>query len=376
MQETIGPVRADPRSVRQRLAGPATLLLVFAIQLIVVWPVAVQRGFDGDEGFYAIAAKLVAHGQEPYFDFWFQHAPGLPYVYGAWTRLTGESFESLRALSALLTAALGVVLYMHVARRFTRRLGIAATALYITSALVFSWFTTYKSYVLSTLLVFVAYVLVAASDRDEPCRAACWFAAGAVLGLSIDVRLFFLALVPVFAYYAMDRKGPRAERVAKIPALLGGVAVGLLPCIYFFARDPRRFISDTLLSQTSRSEVSLLDSVVQKLRTADTLLGGAQFLVLVGAAVTLTALVFVTRRRLPLAVAIVGALAVASLIPTPDIRPVLLDARAVPGGRHHRVVARDPHHAPATSGQAARARRPHRGPRRAAAVRGRRRWSL
>ncbi len=138
-------------------------------QLIVIWPMAMKRAFDGDEGFYAMADKLVAHGQQPYFGFWFEYPPGLPYVYGPWSRLVGESFTSLRALSALLTVGLGVVLYAHVARRFDRRSGLAAVMLYVTSTLVFNWYTTYKYYALSGLLLFVAYVF-ASRAAERPTR--------------------------------------------------------------------------------------------------------------------------------------------------------------------------------------------------------------
>ncbi len=309
----------DRPTRRLRLASPAVYLGIIAIQLVVMWPVATKRGFDGDEGFYAIAAKVVAHGHQPYSSFWFQYPPGLPYVYGVWTRLAGETFRSLRELSIILTLILGVVLYAHVARRLSRGLGVVSVILFITSALAFDWYSTYKSYVLSTLLIFAAYVLVAASDRDQACSRTRWFAAGALLGLSIDVRLFFVAVIPVFVYYAVERKVPAlaSERLAKIAALIGGLAVGLLPCIYFLALGPRRFVSDVLVSQTNRSALTPYNSLVQKLRTAGQLLGTAQFLILVAACVGLGVFVLATRRRMPLAVAVACALALASLAPTP-----------------------------------------------------------
>jgi 4-amino-4-deoxy-L-arabinose transferase-like glycosyltransferase len=297
------------------LTGIAAYALVIVVQLIVFVPLATGRGFDGDEGFYAIAAKLVAHGHQPYFDFWLQYTPGLPYVYGAWSRVAGESFQDLRNLSVVLSVALGVGLYAHVAKRFSRRLGLIAVLLYASSSLVFVWYSTYKSYALSTLLLFVAYACASPSDRDEDCSGARWFAAGLFLGLSIDVRLYFVVVAPVLAYYAMGRSGPLVSRLGRVPVLLGGLVVGLLPSLYFFARDPRRFISDTLLSHSARSDLSPLDSVVQKLRVAGDLLNAAQFLVLVAAAVALVIVVVSTRRRLPLAIAIAGAVALASVIP-------------------------------------------------------------
>ena len=374
------PVRAPHTDANrwgwQRFAGPATYLAVVAVQLIVIWPIANTRVFDGDEGFYAIAAKLVSHGKEPYFDFWFQHAPLLPYVYGAWTRLTGESFQNLRNLSVVLTVALGVILYAHVAHRFSRRLGMVATVLYITSGWVFGWYSTYKSYALSTLLLFVAYVLVAAADRSTTPSTTRWFAAGILVGLSVDVRLFFIAVVPVFAYYTIDRNRSHAARYTNIPVLAGGLVVGLLPSLFFFVRDSRRFLSDTLLSQTSRSDTSLLDSLVQKLRTLEGVFENAQFLVLIGAAVAVAIIAFVTHRRLPLAIAVAAALAVVSLIPTPTYDQYFVTDCAVPRRRECRVLAHAPDRAAPVTGSATRPHRPHRRNPGAAALRGCRRRSL
>ena len=124
-KETVGPRLAEPgRTLWQRLGGPAGYLEVVVIQLGVIWSAATRHVFDGDEGFYAIVAKFVEVGEEPSVDLWFQNTPGLPDVYGAWTRLTGESFQNQRNLSVLLTVALGVTLYADVDQRHSRRLGI------------------------------------------------------------------------------------------------------------------------------------------------------------------------------------------------------------------------------------------------------------
>jgi hypothetical protein len=291
---------------------------VIGIQLAVIWPAAMQRALDGDEGFYSIAAKLVAHGQVPYFDFWFQHAPVLPYVYGAWTRLTDESYVDLRALSALLTVAIGVLLYAHIARRFSRPLGFAAVLLYVTSYYVFFWYSTFKSYALSTLLLFGAYVAVARIDDDEDVGTVHWLLAGILLGLSAGVRLLFLAVVPVFVFYALWSLASRSTRLTRAGTLLGGVVVGSVPCLYFLLRDTPRFIRDTLISQTTRSDMSLADSLAQKSRTLGHLmLDEVQFPILLLGVVIVCVLALLAHKRVPLAVAIVVALAVTSLAPTP-----------------------------------------------------------
>ena len=232
-----------PSGWRKRATPVLIYVVVIAIQLAVIWPIAMQRVLDGDEGFYSLAAKAVAHGQQPYVDFWFQYPPLLPYVYGGWTRIAGETFDALRALSALLTVVLGTLLFRHVARRYSRRLGVAAVLLYVSSALIVIWFSTFKSYALSTLLLFVAYLCVADVDHDEEISFPRWLAAGIFLGLSVDVRLFFVVLVPVFIFYATTAR--QAMSHVRQHRRVRGFVLGLLPCIYFFLRFPRRFVDET-----------------------------------------------------------------------------------------------------------------------------------
>src|SRR5690349_3715885 len=124
-------------------------LLPAAIVTAFVIPAAALRALDEDEGYYAIAAKLVAHGKTPYVSFWFLQAPLMPYVYGGWQRVFHESWYVLRGLSVLLTVALGCVLYVHVSRRFaSRRLATVAVVLFATTPLGFQWFPTVKTYAL------------------------------------------------------------------------------------------------------------------------------------------------------------------------------------------------------------------------------------
>src|ERR671935_3245744 len=92
-------------------------LLVVAAQAAVFVPLAVFRFVDGDEGVYAYASRLAVHGHLPYRDFFYEQMPLLPYVYGAWIGVFGESWYAARSLSALAAAAVGALLYLHVERR-------------------------------------------------------------------------------------------------------------------------------------------------------------------------------------------------------------------------------------------------------------------
>ena len=88
----------DVAERRRSSRGGLGALVAVTISATVIVPMALARPLDGDEGFYSLAAKLVGDGKEPYSDFWFQHAPLLPYVYGAWGRIFGDGWYSYRLL--------------------------------------------------------------------------------------------------------------------------------------------------------------------------------------------------------------------------------------------------------------------------------------
>src|SRR5205085_10230658 len=108
------------------------LLASFAVaaQALVFGPLVVFRFVDGDEGVYAYASRLAIHGHVPYRDFFYEQMPLLPYVYGAWIAVLGESWYAIRNLLALLGMAIGALLYLHVARRRGFAVALAALALY------------------------------------------------------------------------------------------------------------------------------------------------------------------------------------------------------------------------------------------------------
>lgn len=307
---------ARPRPHLAVLAAPWPLLAVASAQAAVFVPVALRRFVDGDEGSYLLAAQLVLDGREPYSDFIYPQMPVLPYAYGVWGQLFGESWQAVRLLSALLAIALGVLLYRHLEARLGRAHALAGVAVFASSSLVFGWLTPVKTYALSTLLLFGAFMLAERGLR-APALAA-WAGAGALLALAIDTRLIFAAAVPAFAWAA--RRSPRS-----LGAFAGGFVVGLAPAFAFLAVDADRFLFDNLEAQGTRSESGLIGDFGQKARIAANLLGfgdtegvvGPQFLLLALLSAAALAAAYRARARLPLAFGIAALLGAASFLPTP-----------------------------------------------------------
>src|SRR5207237_5950249 len=125
---------------RGRRVTLARRALPVAAQALVFGPLVAFRYLDGDEGVYAYASRLAVHGHVPYRDFFYEQMPLLPYVYGGWIGVFGESWYTIRSLSALLGIATGALLYLHVARRRGTVPALAALTLYVLSGLVFGYF--------------------------------------------------------------------------------------------------------------------------------------------------------------------------------------------------------------------------------------------
>jgi 4-amino-4-deoxy-L-arabinose transferase-like glycosyltransferase len=280
---------------------------VAAAQALVFGPLVAFRFLDGDEGVYAYASRLALHGHVPYRDFFYEQMPLLPYVYGAWIGVFGESWYAARSLSALAAAALGALLYLHVERRAGRWPALAATCLYALSGLVFGYFTIVKTFALASLFLFGAFVLV------EALRPRL-IAAGLLVGLAVDTRLVFAAAIPAFAVLALRRRG--------LTSFGGGLAVGLVPSVVFLVLSPHDFVFDNLRYHGEKTSHGLVGEPVQKLRTAGNLIGfgnadhalGVQFLLLLAAS---AAALWLLRRRLPFAAAVAVSLGIASFLPTP-----------------------------------------------------------
>ena len=258
---------------------------------------------------YAYASRLAREGHVPYRDFFYEQMPLLPYVYGGWIAVTGESWYSVRVLSALLAAAAGTVLYLHVlGRHRSRPLASAALALYALSALVLGYFSIVKTFALASLFLLAALALV-----DGPGRRR-WLAAGLLVGFAVDTRLVFAAAIPAFAVVALRRRG--------LLRLAGGLAAGLVPSLVLLALSPHAFVFDNLRYHGEKTSHGLVGEPVQKLRTAANLLGlgsadhalGAQFVLLLAAS---AAALWLLRRRLPFAAAVAVSLGIASFLPTP-----------------------------------------------------------
>ncbi len=296
---------------------------VILLQAVFFYFVSQHRLIDGDEGYYTLASRLVLQHKTPYLDFFYPQAPLLPYVYALWLKVCGVSWFSARTLSALLTVIVGALLYTHVCHETQKWIaGVSAVILFASSSLVFAWFPTVKTFSLSALFLFAAYVVLA---RTSPTSSG-WplAAAGVLFGLSVDTRSYFIALLPVLLFWIFRRGAER--RIRLLLWFVAGGVVGLVPSAILFFASPDRFFFNNLGFHAVRvNHGGLLGAWRNKARMIKVLFigthTGGQFSILALASAALMYVLYRRRLRLDsplLAWVLAFVLGLVCLLPNPS----------------------------------------------------------
>lgn len=217
------------------------LIAVVAVHLLAAGWFAWHRPIDGDEGYYGLAARLVAEGATPYADFFYPQAPLIPYLYAPAAALVGvPQLPDLRLQSVLfsvLTVALAAVLL--------RRQGGPAGAATVVGLLLLAlspefltWNTTVKTYAWVNLMVMAGLVAWQRGASDETWRLGWLTGGGVCLGLAVSARLLYApaAVVPA-AWLLLARRRDWRGAIA----WSGGLALGLVPVWLALASDPEVF---------------------------------------------------------------------------------------------------------------------------------------
>ncbi len=254
-----------------------SLAAILAGAVAVAALVAALRPLDGDEGYYAAAARLVAMGRLPYLDFFYPQTPVLPFILAPFTWLCGASLWLLRTVPVLTVALAAWCLALY-HRGGRERPGIpvfVAVLMLVLDPHFLSWNVTLKTYGAANLGVLAA---LAALDRGVRGRELRWFAVGgAAAALTVGVRLLYAGWAAVLVGGVAVLLWREREAGRKVGALAAGVLAGAAPTVFFLARDPDRFLFNTLRYHQLRFSVHDLSGAGFGERAADALavLGGA-----------------------------------------------------------------------------------------------------
>ncbi|MDX2474442.1 MAG: glycosyltransferase family 39 protein [Candidatus Krumholzibacteria bacterium] len=228
--------------------SPKRALLVFLL-ILVIYPLGLAaisqvRPLDGDEGYYASAARLVSEGRTPYEDFFYPQMPLLPYVYAPFYKMVGSSLASMRLLSVFLSSLALVLWGLFLRARFGDRpmFVVGGLLLVAMNPYLLSWNVTVKTYALSNLGVFAALWAV---DRGFQSRRAVWFlVAGLAAGFVVEARLLYLpwagSLLVALAWIRWRHPGAGVSH-SSVAATGVGFLLGLVPAFRLYIADPARF---------------------------------------------------------------------------------------------------------------------------------------
>jgi len=222
-------------------------VLLAAYTGVTLWYGTV-RPIDGDEGFYAMAARLVSEGRHLYRDFFYPQGPLLPYVYAPVVAVVGPSLRALRVVSALLSVLMVVPWLLMLARLQRGRIWwlLGSAGLLLLDPHLLIWNSTVKTFALCNLTAsWGLYFLW----RGLGGGRWVWFAAtGLALGLAASARALYLPLpaVVLLALTVMALRGGGRSGWLAAAACAGGVVVASLPAVAYLLADPDRFIFNNL----------------------------------------------------------------------------------------------------------------------------------
>ena len=191
---------------RERLARAPFLVLVGIASYAWFALLALRIPLDEDEGFYALASELVAHGRVPYRDFFFPQTPLGPLTLAPFAAV-GARFVVLRLATALFAAGAATLVAYAVKRETrSRTAAIVGTLLFVTHALTWRWLPTLRPYALGELCALGAFLLATPIAR-QPTRRELLLA-GALAALAPLARLPLAPTMGIAALAVLLRGRP------------------------------------------------------------------------------------------------------------------------------------------------------------------------
>ncbi len=295
-----------------------------AVASILLSDISWARLIARDEGFYTVAAKLVAQGKHMYHDFFYTQTPLMLDLYALWLKLFGSTWHVARGCSLLLTLLILVLLTIRVRTLIGPIWTVPAALLFTLSHMVFGWLLIVETFALSTLLLFLCY-LVWTTNRLSPTWRAVL--CGVLLGLATSARLFFLGVGAIFPYlFLVETKDNYRASLRLLVIFCLGVLIGLIPCIPHALRGFELFWFNNVGYHLSRSDYDLAGALKNKWVVFKSVLGikdsnqfiGASYTVLLIGAFCHACLARYSKRPLDPAIPFAWALFALNLVPTPS----------------------------------------------------------
>jgi len=200
-----------------------------------------------NEQVYVPVSVLFQH-LHMYRDFAFLQMPYLPMIYGAFYRLTGDTWYMLtgRAFTVFFTLASGILIFF-ISRRVTGNYwsSVLLAALLCINDVMLVPMKEASNYLMPTAFSLAGYYLFLVSlDKREP-NGWGIFLSGLLVSAAVGARLFYAPLVLAFLGTGIifPQGWPVAARAKKILLpFAAGALLGQTPTLYYLISDSRLFI--------------------------------------------------------------------------------------------------------------------------------------
>ncbi|MCI0404460.1 MAG: hypothetical protein L0209_00020 [candidate division Zixibacteria bacterium] len=215
------------------------VFLMVSLHVLLLAVFVFFRYIAADEGLYLSAAREVAGGNHPYFDFAYVHPPYFPYLLAPLAGWGWKSFFLSRAVSALPSLLLGLGIFFVARRLWNEKTGFVLWSFWMLNGLLLAWNTVVKPAAWADF-----FVLLGFWSLLEARSKAAYFFSGLWSAMAVNLRAFMLAPSAVFLFYLMLRaEKPKTE---KILFWCFGCTLTLSFSLYFLAREPAGFVFDNL----------------------------------------------------------------------------------------------------------------------------------
>lgn len=236
-----------PDSATWQTALFAALLLV---ALVLSFGQALRMS-DHNEEMFVTAGVLAAQGQIPYRDFSYVQMPYLPFIFGELFRLFDMANPVLVArIFNWLAWAIGAFLIGLGCKLAggSVRICLAAACLYLANPCMLRITHEASAYALPAALAIGQAVLCLRMSRSACARSqsALAFFTGALGGLAVGVKLYFLPVVLPYILLAGFAQSRKLD-LARLAWAAAGFCFALLPAALLFASCPREFLFNNLL---------------------------------------------------------------------------------------------------------------------------------
>ena len=258
----------------KRLVWLSTMYLVLGLGMLAYFAFVARRlSLDPDEPYYVLGGTFVMRRRLPYLDFFLPQTPLTVYVYGFWQQLYGYGMESVRILGAVLTAVTGLLTFHLIRREAGLRSALIGLLFYCLSLHVIQWMVRAKTFGLCGVLTMLAVVLI----TKVSIRPWHLFVAGLLVGLTVTARLMFAPFIVSFLATLPLRHEVRQRFVSSFAWAVGGISIGVLPCLVLWLVTPDTFMFQTLRYHGMREGASaLIGNWDQKFLLLRLLVGGQE----------------------------------------------------------------------------------------------------